>query len=169
VVFDLRGQPNSNHQILAHLLTQSVDLTKGMSIPHVIRPDHGPASMPAWETFPAMMSPLQPHIGGRVAFLTGAGAASYAESVLGLVDHYHLGKIVGMPTAGTDGNVAEITMPTGCRTSFTPMRVTRTNGEPRHLIGIQPAIPAARTIAGVAAGRDEPLEKALAYVRGSLQ
>ncbi len=34
------------------------------------------------------------------------------------------------------------------------------------LLGIQPTIPASRTIAGVIAGR-EILEKALAYVRGA--
>jgi hypothetical protein len=37
----------------------------------------------------------------------------------------------------------------------------------QHLIGIQPTIPASRTIAGVIAGRDEILEKALAYIRAS--
>jgi len=32
---------------------------------------------------------------------------------------------------------------------------------------VQPTIPASRTIAGVAAGRDEVLEAALAYVRAT--
>jgi hypothetical protein len=37
----------------------------------------------------------------------------------------------------------------------------------QHLLGIQPTIPALRTIAGIIAGRDEVLEKALAYVRSA--
>ena len=45
--------------------------------------------------------------------------------------------------------------------------MTKHDGSRQHLIGIQPTIPASRTIAGVIAGRDEILEKALAYVRGA--
>jgi hypothetical protein len=47
------------------------------------------------------------------------------------------------------------------------MRVTKHDGARQHLIGIQPTIPASRTIAGVIAGRGEILENALAYVRGA--
>jgi hypothetical protein len=46
------------------------------------------------------------------------------------------------------------------------MRVTKHDGTRHHLLGIQPTIPASRTIAGVIAGRDEVFEAALAYVRG---
>jgi hypothetical protein len=59
-----------------------------------------------------------------------------------------------------------IAEPTGCTTRFTGLRVTKANGSRFHLIGIRPTIPASRTIAGVAAGRDEVLERALAHVRG---
>jgi len=121
--------------------------------------------MPSWDSIGWAMPVLEPHIGGRVAFLTGAGAASYAESVMGLVEHYHLGEIVGAATAGTNGNKAEVTEPSGCRTTFTGLRVTKSDGSRFHLIGVQPTIPASRTIAGMIAGRDEVLETALAYVR----
>ena len=86
---------------------------------------------------------------------------------MGLVEHYHLGEIVGSATAGSNGDVAEITEPTGCRTTFTGLRVTKHDGTRQHLIGIRPTIPASRTIAGVIAGCDEILEKALTYVRAS--
>jgi hypothetical protein len=56
-------------------------------------------------------------------------------------------------------------MPTGCHLRFTGRRVTKHDGSQHHLVGVQPTIPASRTIAGVIAGRDEVLEKALAYVR----
>jgi len=83
-----------------------------------------------------------------------------------LVEHYNLGEI-GAATAGANGNKAEITEPNGCRTTFTAMRVTKHDGARQHLVGIQPTIPASRTIAGLVAGRDEFLEKALANVRAS--
>ena len=86
---------------------------------------------------------------------------------MGLVEHYHLGEIVGSATAGANGNFAQISEPTGCFSVFTGLRVTKSDGSRFHLIGIQPTIPVSRTIAGVAAGRDEVLEKALDYVRGT--
>jgi len=166
VVFDLRDHPNGNHDVLSYLLTGPVDITKGFATPHVVRPDHVASSVTAWEESSTILPALQPHIGGRVAFVTGPAARSYAESVMMLVEHSHLGAIVGMPTAGTDGNVAEVSEPTGCRTLFTGMRVTKGDGTGIHLVGVQPTIRASQTIAGVVAGRDEVLERALAYVRG---
>lgn len=165
VVFDLREYPNSNHQVLSHLLTRPDDSTAWMAVPRVIRPDHGPGSVASWHTRGWAMPVLQPHIAGPVAFLTGPAAASYAESVMALVAYYRLGEIVGSATAGTNGNVAVIAMPTGCHLRFTGMRVTKHDGAQHHLVGVQPTIPASRTIAGLIAGRDEVLEKALAYVR----
>ena len=165
VVFDLRDYPNGNDDILSYLLTAPADFTEGMSIPRVIRPDHRAGSIASWRTFHAEVPVLTPHIAGRVAFLTGPRAISYAESVMSIVEHYHLGEIVGAPTAGTNGNIAEITTPTGCHTLFTAMRVVKRDGRQHHLVGIQPTIPASQTIAGVIAGRDEVLETALRYVR----
>lgn len=169
VVFDIRHAPKSNREVLSHLLTKPDDSRAWLAIPRIIRPNHTQRSILSWETSGWELPVLQPHISGRVAFTTGPEAASYAESLMSFVEHYGLGAIVGSATAGTNGNVAEITEPSGCHTTFSGLRVTKHNGSRLHLVGIQPTIPASRTIAGVAAGRDEVLEVALAYVRGSLK
>lgn len=168
VIFDMRGYPRHNHQVLSYLLTRPDTLAGWESIPLIIRPDS--ASAPAgWEDTSTWnvprLSVRQPHIGGRVAFLIGPGAISSAETFMALAEHYRLGEIVGSSTAGTNGDVARITLPTGCTAWFTGRRMTRPDGGRHHLIGIQPTIPASRSIAGVRAGRDEVLEKALVYVR----
>jgi hypothetical protein len=165
IVFDVRRRPNSTHPILSHLLKRPDDSKNWLAVPHVIRPDHVASAISGWDSSGWEMPVLQPHIAARVAFLTGPVAQSYAESIMGLVEYYHLGEIVGSATAGTNGNVAEIAEPSGCVTRFTGMRVTKSDGSRFHLVGIQPTIPASRTIAGVAAGRDEVLERALAYLR----
>jgi hypothetical protein len=167
VVFDMRRAPKPNREVLSHLLTKP-DNSKGwLAVPRIIRPNHTPRSISSWEPLGWEIPVAQPHISGRVAFVTGPAAVSYAESLMGFVEHYHLGAIVGTPTAGTNGNVAEVTEPSGCRTTFSGLRVTKHDGSRLHLIGIQPTIRASRTIAGVVAGRDEVLDKALAYVRDS--
>jgi C-terminal processing protease CtpA/Prc len=169
VVFDVRGYPRSNHAVLSYLLTKPAETSKGMGIPNVIRPDHTRTSVLTWKTSEDQLPVREPHIRGRVAFLIGPNTISYAETIMAIVEYNKLGAIVGSATAGTNGNVAEVTTPTGCRTRFTGVHVTKPDGARFHLIGIQPTIPASRTLAGVAAGRDEVLEKALAYVRGDIQ
>jgi hypothetical protein len=165
IVFDLRIGPNANHQVLSHLLSRHDDAL-WMAIPLVIRPDS--ASTPAsWQMSGWDMPVLQPRITGRVAFVTGPYARSYTESVLGLVAHYRLGEIVGAATAGTNGDIAQISEPTGCTTLFTGRRVTNPDGSRFHLIGVQPTIPTSRTMEAVTAGRDELVERALAYARGA--
>ena len=46
------------------------------------------------------------------------------------------------------------------------MKVLKHDGSRHHGVGIQPTVPVARTLQGVAAGRDELLEKAIAVVGG---
>jgi C-terminal processing protease CtpA/Prc len=161
VIFDLRGYPtDAGAALLPHLIDHAEN-AKWMSIERIIRPDHAAA---AWDGIGWNVAPVAPHVRGRVAFLTGAGAISYAESVMGYVAGEQLGAIVGEPTAGTNGNIAEIAEPTGCNSIFTGMRVTGHDGARHHLRGVQPTITATRTIAGVRAGKDEVLDAALAAV-----
>lgn len=166
VVLDMRVSPNANHHILSHLLPHTDNANSWMAIPRLIRPRNA-SSIRMWKSSGWNLEVREPRIRGRVAFLTGANARSYAESVMGFVEYYRLGEIVGSATAGTNGDIAQIAEPTGCTTIFTGRRVTKLDGSRFHLIGINPTIPVSRTVAGVAAGRDEVLEKALAYVRGA--
>jgi C-terminal processing protease CtpA/Prc len=83
---------------------------------------------------------------------------------MGFVEFYKLGEIVGGPTAGTNGNVNPFSLPGGYSMSWTGMRVLKQNGSYHHGVGIQPTVPASRTLRGVAEGRDEVLEKGIEIV-----
>jgi len=74
---------------------------------------------------------------------------------------------VGETTAGTNGNINQIALPGGYRIVFTGMKVLKHDGTRHHGVGIAPTVPVARTIAAVAAGRDEQLERAVAIAGGS--
>jgi C-terminal processing protease CtpA/Prc len=161
VVFDLRGYPNGNHMVLTHLLLEPDTSSAWMKVPLVVLPDGE-----GW-TFREMgwnLPKAEPHIKGRVVFLTDGRAISYAESFMSFVEHYKLGEIVGAPTAGANGNVNPFSLPGGYSVTWTGMRVVKHDGSQHHTIGILPTVPCERTIAGVAAGRDELLEKALEVV-----
>jgi C-terminal processing protease CtpA/Prc len=132
-------------------------------MPEVIYPDRqrlvGYSSRGRWS-----LTPKEPRLRGRVVFLTGPQAISYAESVMGIVEHYHLGTIVGETTAGTNGNVNVLRLPGDFSVYWTGMRVLKHDGTQHHLIGIRPDVRVTRTIQGVREGRDEVLEKAIAII-----
>ena len=113
---------------------------------------------------PRPLLPQPPRLPARVAFLTDGRAISYAETYLGIVENYKLAAIVGGPTAGTNGNVNPFQLPGGYRLAWTGMKVLKHDGSRHHGVGIQPTVPVARTLRGVAAGRDELLEKAIEVV-----
>lgn len=162
VVFDLRGYPMLSPDVLTHLSDRTLHSAR-FKVPRTIRPNQtrplAPDTVGRW-----VLPPQAPRFAGRVAFVTDARAISYSESLLGIVEAYGLGEIVGAPTAGANGNVNPFKLPSGTRLSWTGMRVDKHDGSPHHLVGIRPTVPAERTRAGVAAGRDEVLERAVAVV-----
>jgi C-terminal processing protease CtpA/Prc len=162
VIFDLRGYPKMV-AFLAFLSAEPVK-TPIWQVPIVTRPDHlGVAEYDEsgrWE-----VPPMTPRIKGRVIFLIDGRAVSFAETVMGMVEAYKLADIVGEPTAGTNGNINPFTVPGGYLLWWTGMRTLKHDGSGHHGIGIQPTHPVARTIAGIAEGRDEILEKALELAR----
>ena len=73
---------------------------------------------------------------------------------------------IGTPTAGANGNVNPFELPGGFRVSWTGMRVMNHDDSQHHVHGVQPTISLEPTIDGIAAGRDEYLEKALEIING---
>jgi hypothetical protein len=163
VIFDLRGYPNGNHQIICHLLKENDTSKAWMQIPLIIYPDQ--ENIVDYQKMGWGLAAQEPHIEGKVVFMVDRRAISYAESFMSFIEHYKLGEIVGQPTAGTNGNVNPFTLPGGFRLTWTGMRVLKHDGSRHHLVGILPTVPVERTIRGVLEGRDEFLEKALELVK----
>jgi C-terminal processing protease CtpA/Prc len=105
-----------------------------------------------------------PRFHARVAFLIDGQAISYSETWLGIAEAFHLGEFVGEPTAGTNGNVNPFRLPGGYGGVFTGMKVLKQDGSLFHGVGIRPTIPVSPTLAGIRAGVDEQLQRALEVV-----
>ena len=85
---------------------------------------------------------------------------------MGYVRDYKLGTIIGGTTAGANGNIANVSLRGGFVMTLTGMRVTQHDGKtPYHTMGVSPDIPMEPTLAGIRAGRDELLVRALAALR----
>jgi len=162
VVFDVRGYPNRNHDVICHLLDQEDVSDRWLRVPQIIYPDS--EDVVGYRDYGWQLRLQKPRIAGKVVFLVDARAISYAESFMGFVEHYKLGEIVGQPTAGTNGDITGFSLPGGHSIGFTGMRVVKHDGSQHHLIGVQPTVPVKRTIHGLIEGRDEYLQKALEIV-----
>jgi C-terminal processing protease CtpA/Prc len=165
VIFDLRGYPSTRIEILLQHLTDVPLRSAHWNVPQIIYPDQ--ESIVGWDTSQWFLEPRQPRIPGHVVFLTDAQAISYAESIMGIVEHYRLGDIVGRPTAGTNGNVNISILGFGYEMHSIGMKVLKPDGSQHHLVGILPTHPVERTLQAVREGRDEDIEKALELILGT--
>lgn len=73
--------------------------------------------------------------------------------------------IIGSQTAGADGDVTGIKLPGGIYTYFSGHGIHYPDGRPTQGIGIVPNIEIKPTIAGIKAGRDEVLERAIEFAK----
>jgi len=156
IVFDLRGNVRATDRLLAHLIAAPEETRREM-LPAWSRPDREAVHYQAVAT-PVM--PAAPRLAGRLAFLAGARDVGAAESFLATVAELHLGAIVGSPTGGARGSVDSAPLPAGITVIWTAARPAA--GAP-----VEPTVAVAPTRKGIAAGRDEVLEKALALVKPS--
>lgn len=165
VVFDMRGYPtDAGYMVLPYLMrTPENPFNRWMHTSRIAQPFGG---IVGWSDATWSLQPATPQIAGQRVFLTDGRAISYAESVMGYVRDYKLGTIIGGTTAGANGNIASFTLPGGFSMIWTGMRVTRHDGRtPFHTQGVGADIPLEPTLAGIRAGRDEVLERALAMLR----
>lgn len=102
---------------------------------------------------------------GKIIIIVNARTQSQAEySTMALSTAYRV-KVLGSTTAGADGNVSKIVLPGGIQTMISGLGVYYPDGRETQRSGIKIDIPAEPTIAGVRAGRDELLEKAIALMK----
>lgn len=165
VVFDMRERPRDGEYVLSHLLTRPMGDEKWAAIPHIIRPDHVSHAIRSGTREGWNLPMLAPRIAGKVAFISGPSTMSLPEVFLGYIAGYKLGEIVGRTSGGTNGDKASLVTPSGCLVTFTGMKVTKLDGSQMLMSGFAPTIPVTKTEAGVIAGRDEELERALEYIQ----
>jgi C-terminal processing protease CtpA/Prc len=163
IIFDMRGYPGQpGIEVLAHLSDTTIRSAK-FTVGSAALPDRLDTSYHdgGWP-----VEPQKPYFSARRVFLTDGRAISYAETVMGIVEAFKLGEIVGSATAGTNGNVNPFRLPGGYNIAWTGMKVLKHDGSQHHGIGVLPTVPVARTRQGVAEGKDEVLLKGLVVVKG---
>lgn len=161
VVCDMRGYPGFTlTEPLAHFTRKKVRSAR-WNIPNPARPDREGMTFVVSDWSVAPRAPFIDH----VVFLTDGRAVSAAETFMGIVEAHKLGPIVGGATAGTNGNINPFYVPGNFLIWWTGLKVLKPDGSRHHGVGILPTVPVTRTLAGVAARRDEVLEAGIEAAR----
>lgn len=115
-------------------------------------------------TFTAPSNRNPDYYKGSIIILANESTQSHAEYVCMALQATGRSTLVGSQTAGADGNISYVYLPGGITALFTGLGCYYPDGRQTQRIGIVPNIEVRPTIAGICAGRDEVLERALQFV-----
>ena len=158
LVLDLRGYPRGTFWLLApHLNTKGARVAARFERPLVTG-----SAQPERHRFDQVLPPAkaQPYR-GRVVVLIDERAISQAEHTGLWLEALTDVTFVGSPTAGTNGDVTSFKLPGNLTVAFSGHEVRHADGRPLQRLGLQPHVAVRPTLAGLRAGRDEVLERAL--------
>lgn len=161
IVFDMRGYPNGTAWSIAPIVnTKHAKVAAQFFQPLVTLGQHDKTIH-----FDQELSPLPPNATiytGKIVVLIDSRAISQAEHTCMFLEAAAGATFVGSPTAGANGDVTTMRLPGGLRMTFTGQEPRHADGARLQRIGIQPTILVRPTIAGIRAGKDEVLDRALA-------
>jgi C-terminal processing protease CtpA/Prc len=168
IIFDMRGYPNADTawQIAPRLTDQQRPEAADAYFPISLEPDLNGTGETG--TFQHSKWTLPPGIGfrykGRTVMLIDERTQSSAEHTGLFFEAANGTKFIGSATAGANGDVSNFVVPGGIMIYFSGIDVRHLDGRQLQRIGLTPDVSVAPTIAGIRAGRDEVLERAVAFI-----
>lgn len=162
LILDMRGYPNRVLQLLAaRLNVRGVQPAAAFSRPIVSVRGGDVREVFVQSTPTARTAPYA----GKVIMLLNEMSQSQAEHTAMFVEAATPVTFIGSATAGANGDITNTVLPGSIQVGFTGQEVRHVDGRPLQRVGIQPHIPSAPTLAGLRAGRDDVLERALDFAR----
>jgi C-terminal processing protease CtpA/Prc len=167
IVFDMRGYPNRTMwDLSARMNTRNAKYGAEFLRPQLLGWSDNREGDSRVRFLQAML-PL-PSGGstytGKVVVLIDDRAVSQAEHTCLYLAEAAGPTFIGSPTHGANGDVTRMRLPGGLRLSFTGQEVRHLDGKQLQKVGIQPDIVVRPTLAGLRAGKDEVLDRALGYL-----
>jgi len=161
LVFDIRGYPYGTAWLLAPRLTDTPVIAANFRKP-IVRPIGEGLTFEEFRQ--RIPPPIAPAFTGPIAVVIDARAVSQSEHTCLFFEAAAPGRVtfVGSPTTGANGDVTAIELPGGITIMMTGHDVRHADGRQLQRVGILPDVPVVPTIEGIRAGRDEPLEAAVA-------
>jgi C-terminal processing protease CtpA/Prc len=160
IIFDMRGYPFTTLWNISPRLTDRQPVAALIETPIIGYGPSGPASASFLQRVPAT-PPGKWLYRGKTLMLIDERSESQSEHT-GLFFRAANGtRFVGSPTAGADGELVTVTLPGGITVGFSGQSIRFPDGHRLQRLGLVPDIVVRPTIAGIRAGRDEALERAI--------
>ena len=129
----------------------------------------GEASAEDFKTRLAFLQPLPTSdkwkYKGKTVTLIDERAISQSEHTGLFLEAACATTFIGSQTAGANGDVTNLTLPGGLLVGFTGHDVRHVDGRKLQRVGLAPQVEVRPTLAGIGAGKDEVLARALEYLR----
>lgn len=106
---------------------------------------------------------------GKTVMLIDERTISQAEHTGLFLEAANRTKFIGSPTQGANGDVTNFSLPGGIRVYFSGEGVWHADGRQLQRLGLQPIVEVRPTLAGIRAGKDEVLDKAVEYLQSGPQ
>jgi C-terminal processing protease CtpA/Prc len=169
LVFDMRGYPNDTRRAVARKLIAATRSLR-TSWPYVrvlFEPGTETRQDLMGISVPIQASPT-PYRGNTVMLIDDR-AQSQSEATAEMLREAHGTRFVGTATAGANGEGSNFSVPGGLSVGLTGIGIIRADGTTMQRVGIKPDVEVAPTLLGIRSGRDEVLERAVAYLRAGLR
>jgi C-terminal processing protease CtpA/Prc len=161
LVFDLRNYPRGSMWALGPYL----DVKGQRPFAQYEQPLTGGQRAGRMKSSDSVPEKAVPKYRGRTVTLIDARAISHAEHTGLMLEAAADTLFLGSPTAGANGNVTQAVLPGGVVFAFTGLDVRHGDGRQLQRKGLEPHMKLRPTVAGLQAGRDELLERALQLLR----
>ena len=163
IIFDNRSYPQGTAWSIAPRLTDREDVVGArFQRPLVMSPDST-----EWNTHAFVQllpRTTKPRYHGKTVMLVDERTISQAEHTALFFEAANGTKFVGSPTMGANGDVTVVVLPGNLIAAFTGHDVRHADGRQLQRVGITPDVQVRPTIAGIRAGKDEVLERAVRLV-----
>jgi C-terminal processing protease CtpA/Prc len=164
IVFDMRGYPNGTAWPIAPRIN-----TKEARVGAIFHRSQVSSSWSddsrTWFRFDQRLPKSdKPVYTGRTVMLIDHRTVSQAEHTGLFFEAANGTKFIGSNSAGTNGDVTNLVLPGGIYVRFSGQDVRHADGRQLQRIGLVPDVPVKPTVRGIREGRDEVLERAIAYL-----
>jgi carboxyl-terminal processing protease len=159
IIFDVRNYPNGTMDEIANYLNSAPRPYAKFTLPDMTYPGKY-----YWLDGDSAGRHNRNSYAGQVVLLVNEHTQSYGEFTVMALQTANNAIVVGSQTAGADGNIIFIDLPGKIETRITGIGVFYPDGKETQRIGIVPDAEVKLTIEGIRKGKDEVLEKAIAYI-----
>jgi len=174
IIFDDRGYPQGTAWQIAPRLTEKTDVVGAMfKRRDPMSPDLPNGALFSSQEVATFLQRLPRtdkwRYHGRTVLLIDERTISQAEHSGLFFEAANGTKFIGSPTEGANGDVTNLSVPGGIYVRFSGQGVWHSDGRQLQRLGLQPEVEVRPTLAGIRAGKDEVLDKAVQYLQQSLQ